>query len=109
MDFRLRKHIGAFIKKNHIKDHGFDRVAIAGGVKNTAFVVDQVELSHKLHHIHEVYLINHEDCGAYGTEGTFEKHKEDLLFAKEILQKKFKDLKITPLYLKLSGEFVTIA
>lgn len=108
MDFRLRKSIGAFIKSHNIKEYGFDRVAIAGGVKNTAFVLDQVELSRKLHHIHDVYLINHEDCGAYGAEGTFEKHKADLLLAKEIISRKFPKLNVTTLYLKLDGTMVDV-
>ena len=108
MDFRLRKSIGAYIKSHKIKDQGFDRVAVAGGVKNLAFVLDQVSLSHKLHHIDQVYLINHEDCGAYGEEGTFKKHKEDLLFAKEMITHKFKSLKVILLYLKLNGEFISI-
>ncbi len=47
-------------------------------------------------------------CGAYGEEGTFEKHKEDLLLARDILKQKFPNLKIVPLYLKLNGEFVKV-
>ena len=83
-------------------------MAVAGGVKNLAFILDQIELSVKLHGICEVYLINHEDCGAYGAEGTFEKHKKDLLFAKRIIGEKYPKLKIFPLYLKLDGEFLGV-
>ena len=83
-------------------------MAIAGGVKNLPFILDQVELSHKLHKIADVYLINHEDCGAYGEEGSFAKHKKDLLFAKRIIKEKFPKLNIIPLYLKLNGEFVKV-
>lgn len=107
MDFRLRKFLRSWTQKN-LDEAGFDRVAIAGGVKNLPFVLDQVELSYKLHHICDVYLINHEDCGAYGTEGTFAKHKKDLKFAKRILRQKFPKLKIVPFYLKLNGEFVEV-
>lgn len=106
MDFRLRKYLREWTTKTITG--GFDRVAVAGGVQNLGFVVGQVALSQKLHHIHEVYLINHEDCGAYGVEGTFEKHKQDLLFARQILAHTFPKLKIIPLYLKLNGEFVEI-
>lgn len=105
MDFRLRRYILKWTKS--IKG-GFDRLALAGGVKNLPFVLEQVELSHKLHHICEVYLINHEDCGAYSEEGSFAKHKKDLLFAKRILKEKIPDLKIVPLYLKLSGKFIPV-
>jgi len=107
MDFRLRKFLRAWASST-LDTGGYDRVAIAGGVKNLGVIVDQVSLSAQLHHIHEVYLINHEDCGAYGAEGTFEKHKEDLLFAQTIIAHKFPDVKIIPLYLKLNGEFVRV-
>ena len=106
MDFRLRKHLRGFTNK--MLKGGFDRLALAGGVKNLPFVLDQVELSYKLHHIDEVYLINHEDCGAYAAEGTFAKHKKDLKFAKKIIHQRFPKLKIVPLYLKLDGKFVKL-
>lgn len=105
MDFRLRKYLRNWSKKI---TGGFDRLALAGGVKNLPFVVEQIELSVKLHQISEVYLINHEDCGGYGSEGNFARHKKDLLFAKRILHHKFPKLKIVPLYLKLDGEFVNV-
>ena|SRR3989338_5902773 len=106
MDFRLRKNLRQWTTST--LTGGFDRVAIAGGVKNLPFILDQVELSHKLHKIADVYLINHEDCGAYGEEGSFAKHKKDLLFAKRIIKEKFPKLNIIPLYLKLNGEFVKV-
>ena len=56
----------------------------------------------------EVYLINHEDCGTYGAEGTIAKHKKDLAFTKKIIHQKFPKLKIVLLYLKLDGEFVKV-
>lgn len=107
MDFRLRKHLREWTIKV-LDQEGFDRLALAGGVKNLPFVLEQIALSVKLHHIDEVYLINHEDCGAYGEEGTFAKHKKDLLFAKKIIRQKFPKLKIVLYYLKLDGEFVTV-
>lgn len=108
MDFRLRKYLRNWTTQYTLLG-GFDRVAIAGGVKNFPFIIEQVELSVKLHNICEAYLINHEDCGAYGKEGNFEKHKEDLLLARDILKQKFPNLKIIPLYLKLNGEFIKIS
>lgn len=107
MDFRLRKFLRAWASST-LDTGGYDRVAIAGGVKNLGVIVDQVSLSAQLHHIKEVYLINHENCGAYGVEGDFEKHKEDLLFAKTIIAQRFPEMNVIPLYLKLSGEFVRV-
>ncbi|OGG15755.1 hypothetical protein A3D77_07835 [Candidatus Gottesmanbacteria bacterium RIFCSPHIGHO2_02_FULL_39_11] len=104
IDFRFQDFLTEWTKKT-FKKEGFDRVALAGGVKNLPFVIDQVDLSHKLHHIKEVYLINHEDCGAYGKEGNFQKHKKDLLKAKDEIAKKIPSLKVFLLYLTLSGKF----
>lgn len=107
MDFRLRKYLREWAIEN-LDEECFDRVEFAGGVKNLPFVLEQVELSYKLHHICEAYLINHEDCGAYGAEGTFAKHKKDLKFAKKIIRQKLPKLEIFLYYLKLNGEFVKI-
>lgn len=106
MDFRLRKHLRDWTTKN-IKG-GYDRLALAGGVKNLPFVLEQVELSKNLHGICEVYLINHEDCGAYGKSGNFRTHKKDLNFAKKIISQRFPELKIELLYLTLAGEFLSL-
>lgn len=43
--------------------------------------MSQIDISVKLHSIKKVVLTNHEDCGAYGAEGTEEKHRQDLLSA----------------------------
>jgi len=83
-------------------------VTIAGGVKNYSFVLEQIEISVRLHGTKEAYLINHEDCGAYGKTGTYKKHKKDLLFAKKIINDRFPTLKIFLYYLKLDGEFVRV-
>src|SRR3989338_8887517 len=77
IDFRFQDFVNDWIAKN-IPLHSHDRVAFAGGVKNLEAILGQIEISHRLHHIKKVVLINHEDCGAYGPEGTPEKHTEDL-------------------------------
>lgn len=106
MDFRLRTHLRKWTIDN-IKG-GFDRLALAGGVQNLPFVLEQIELSVRLHKTEETYLINHEDCGAYGASGSFKKHMEDLLFAKKVILQKFPDLKVFLFYLKLNGDFVDV-
>lgn len=105
IDFRFQKYLENFTGK---LSGGFDRVGLAGGVKNLQIIMEQIEISVRLHNISEVYLINHEDCGAYGVEGTFPRHKKDLKFAKKILKQRFLKLKVHLQYLKLSGEFVTV-
>lgn len=83
-------------------------MAIAGGVKDLNYLITQIEISVRLHHTKEAYLINHEDCGAYGETGNFNKHKEDLLLAKKTIEEKFPQLTIVPYYLKLNGEMIKV-
>lgn len=106
MDFRLRKYLNGWTDKNIIG--GFDLVTIAGGVKNCSFILEQIGISVRLHRIKEAYLINHEDCGAYGKTGTYKKHQKDLLLAKKMIAKKFPKLQVSLFYLKLDGEFVEV-
>lgn len=102
IDFRLQKYIEDWLHKNvGVKE--YDRVAWAGGVLDLDGVMKQLSISVRLHQVKKVILINHEDCGAYGEEGTLQKHKNDLLFAKRIIKEKFPKLIIVPLYLKLNG------
>lgn len=103
MDFRLQEMINKWIIKTIT--NGFDRVAIAGGVKNYSFILEQIAISVRLHKIKEAYLINHEDCGAYGKAGTYKKHQKDLLFAKKKINERFPTLAVFLYYLKLDGEF----
>lgn len=106
MDFRLGKYLQDFCNKN-IKN-GYDRVSVAGGVKNLPFILAQISISIQLHHSTEAWLINHEDCGAYGAEGNYPKHKKDLILAENKLKELFPTLKIFLYYLKLDGEFVKV-
>ncbi len=107
IDFRLQEAINNWISQN-FSPKTFDRVALAGGVKNLEVILTQIEIAKRLHHINKVVLINHEDCGAYGEEGTEEKHSEDLKTAKEKIQSQFPDLTVETYYLKLNGTFITI-
>lgn len=104
IDFRLQETINNWISQN-FSPKTFDRVALAGGVKNLDIILNQIEIAHRLHHIKKVVLINHEDCGAYRESGTPEKHAEDLKTAKQKIQSLFPELKVETYYLKLDGTF----
>ncbi|MBI3103627.1 hypothetical protein HYZ05_01680 [Candidatus Daviesbacteria bacterium] len=108
IDFRLQEAINKWIAEN-FKNGTFDRVALGGGVKNLDSIMGQIEIAHKLHHIKKVILINHEDCGAYGEEGTPEKHSEDLRNAKAKVNGKYPNLEVEAFYLQLDGTFESIA
>ena len=66
-----------------------------------------------LHHIEEVLLIAHRDCGAYGGSVAFrgpaeEKatQVEDLKLAAGVLKERFPNLNVTMYYAEIVGEFV---
>lgn len=107
IDFRFQKYINDWISKN-FRNGTFDRVAIAGGVFDLDYVLKQTEISHRLHHIQKVILINHEDCGAYGEAGTAEKHSTDLRTAGEEIKQLYPELKIEGYYLHLDGTFEAV-
>lgn len=107
IDFRLQEAINRWISQN-FKPHTYDRVALAGGVKNLETILDQIEIALRLHHIKKMVLINHEDCGAYGEAETAEKHAEDLKAAKAKVKEVYPDLEVETYYLHLDGTFEPI-
>lgn len=104
IDFRFQEYINRWILEN-FDSKSFDRVAIAGGAFDFDYVLKQVEISKRLHHIKKVILINHEDCGAYGETGTREKHAEDLKNATVKIKQQYPDLEVNIYYLHLDGTF----
>lgn len=108
IDFRLQDEIDKWIKKN-FKPKTYDRVSIAGDVKNLSEILDQVKIAHDLHKIKRVILVNHEDCGAYGKDGTFERHVHDLKNAETTVETLYPDLEVETYYLLLDGTFQKIS
>ncbi len=108
IDFRLQEDINKWISEN-FQPRTFDRVAFVGGVKNSETILGQINVAVRLHHIEKVVLINHEDCGAYGEEGTPQKHDEDLKMTKEKIKQTYPDLEVETYYLHLDGTFEQIA
>ena len=107
IDFRLQEAINNWISQN-FQSKTFDRVALAGGVKNLDAIMDQIDISVKLHHINKVVLINHEDCGAYGEMDTPEKHAQDLQNAKTKIKEKYPQMGVETYYLHLDGTFESV-
>lgn len=108
IDFRFQDYINKWIAEN-FQSKTFDRVALAGGVKNINIIMEQVDITHRLHHIKKAVLINHEDCGAYGESGTPEKHAEDLKNASEKIKQQNPGLEIQTYYLHLDGAFEMVS
>ncbi len=104
MDYRLQKYLNDWLDKNPGTGN-YDRVGIAGGVLDIYLVLKHIELSVRLHKIRRVILVNHEDCGAYGPAGTFERHRADLIEAERKIQALYLGLIVDKYYLKLDGAF----
>ena len=104
MDYRLQKSLNDWLDKNPGAGQ-YDRVAIAGGALDIYSVLKQVELAVRVHGIRKVILVNHEDCRAYGSAGTFERHKTDLIEAERKIHALYMNLIVEKYYLKLDGTF----
>ena len=104
IDYRLQGYLNKWLEGN-FPTQSYDRVAIAGGVNDVFYVIRQVDVAVRLHNIEKVILINHEDCGAYGEAGNYERHKSDLIEAKRKIETLFPDLDVKTYYLHLDGRF----
>jgi carbonic anhydrase len=110
IDFRFQSHIRKFLVDRGLENN-YDLVCLAGSVKNIDdFLLNQIKISSDLHHIEEIILINHQDCGAYGLEVTGdveqEIHSQDLKKAKEIISQTFPSIRaenISLYYFRLDG------
>lgn len=105
IDFRIQRSVEEWARKN-LGEKQYDRVALAGGVKNRDVILGQVDISVRLHGIKKVVLMNHEDCGAYGQEGTLEKHREELRATRLALAAAHPTLDIETYYVKLDGSVI---
>ena len=107
IDFRFQKFIREWTDKE-LAGKSFDMVGFAGSTKDLDTVMNQIDISVRLHEIKKLVLIHHEECGAYGVESTPERHEADLKKAREAVLAKFPDLQVDLYYLKLDGTFESI-
>lgn len=107
IDFRFQEYINNWLRVN-FKPGTYDRGAFAGAAKSLETILDQVNVAHRLHHIKKAVLINHEDCGAYGEEGSKEKHSKDLNEAAEKVKAQIPGVDVESYYLHLDGTFERI-
>lgn len=108
IDFRLQDALRSFLEKQKLLGTT-DVVALAGGMQEIAraerpeqtTTFRQVQISHDLHQIKEVLLVNHTDCGAYGGRDAFadrstemERHTDDLRTARAVISRAFPELAV---------------
>ena len=108
MDYRLQKFLHPWILRRFGADN-FDIISLAGGVHDYEMVLKYVQLAVQIHSIKQVVLINHEDCRAYGRDGTYKRHKHDLMDAEQKIEALFSDLDVETFYLHLDGTFELIS
>lgn len=117
IDFRLGKPLKKYLEEKGLLGN-CDLASLAGSVKNLLspkedsdrdFVLRQIEISSNLHHIQEVILINHTDCGAYGQSSNFGSSQEEREFhikemekGKELIQRKFPGIKVSLVLAKIN-------
>lgn len=117
LDPRFRKQHNQFIEEE-LGFEKFDAYVFPGGPRvllqdatREAFLDNIEKVSLGLHHVPEVILIAHRDCGAYGGSKAFAtkeeeraKQETDLKIARNILKQKFFELEVKMYYLEIVGE-----
>lgn len=104
MDFRFQKCIEQW-EKDHLDDYAFDRISLGGACFDFFAILKQIDISVRLHDIKKVIIINHEECGAYGEAGTYERHQLDLKAAEEKIERLYPQLDVETYYLHKDGTF----
>ena len=107
MDYRLQKFLQPWITVRFGYDN-FDIISLGGSVHDYEMVLKYLQLAVQAHTINTVCLINHEDCRAYGREGTYKRHRHDLLDTASKIHALFPDLLVETFYLHLDGTFELI-
>ena len=117
-DFRLHESLANFFAEQKLDGDGADIIRVGGAIKSLSrpkeardreFLLEQLNVAYALHGVRQFYLINHEDCGAYGLEDVVDSpeelatHREDLRVAKVLIQNRFPDTEILTYFMKLSG------
>jgi carbonic anhydrase len=124
IDFRFLTAERYFLKNKNLTDE-YDWTALAGAsLSITGFphkadaeaFWDQLDISHKLHHINKVIIIDHQDCGAYAMmidanlskdpERELQVHTDYLSRAYSSIHSRYPELKIELYFATLNpGEF----
>lgn len=119
MDFRFAETLFNYLKELQLLGNA-DVVGWAGSAhpffqpEDMSFVMKQVRLSHKLHGITEVHIVQHMDCGAYGGSTVFsdrynEQHvqQDQIAQARLVIQKEFPSLDVIGHFLTINDDGTT--
>jgi hypothetical protein len=119
MDFRFHGHLEELVELEGLDEDRADVIRVAGSAKNLVRpedprdrerLIEMLQTSYDLHHARQFYLVNHEDCGAYGPEviadddDEIEVHRGDLRRARDLLAERFPDVEVICCFVWLDGE-----
>jgi carbonic anhydrase len=119
MDFRLHESLANFLAEQELVADKADIIRVAGAIKSLAqpqesrdreFLLEMLNVAYDLHGVRQFYLINHEDCGAYGLEDVPDSeeelatHRHDLEAARDLIKAVFPDVEVLTYFMWLSGE-----
>lgn len=119
IDFRLHEPLTSFLTDQKLDRDGADIIRVAGAIKSLSrpkeardreFLLEQLRVAYELHGVRQFYLINHEDCGAYGLEDVVDSpeelaiHRDDLRVARVLLKDRFPDTEVYTYFMLLSGK-----
>lgn len=127
MDYRLVDDLVTFMNEKGLKDN-YDHVVLAGaslGVVSDKFADwhdtfwQHLDVAIKLHHVEEVVVVDHRDCGAYKlalgadavatTEGENDVHAATLAAFAAQVHDRHPDLKVETFLMSLDGKVEAVA
>ncbi|MEK7158533.1 MAG: carbonic anhydrase, partial [Patescibacteria group bacterium] len=117
IDFRFHRDLDQWMDEQGLTKN-YDHVAIAGACKSLvapevdrdrSFLLKQISISASLHNISQVFLMNHEDCGAYGGKKAFagnqeeaSRHIQEMATAQKIIAETHPGLQIKKIYARIN-------
>ena len=119
MDFRFHDSLAKFLAEQELVEAGADIIRVAGATKSIAqpqqsrdrdFLLEMLTVSYDLHGVRRFYLINHEDCGAYGPEEVPDSeeelaiHRDHLRRAKALLKSLYPKVEVLTYFMWLNGK-----
>ena len=93
IDFRFVSKVRDFLANKGLKED-YDLVTVPGASLGIEKVTDSISISLRLHEPENIYIFDHEDCGAYGEGNSLESHIKNLKNAKELLTQHYPDEKV---------------
>lgn len=102
IDYRFVTQSRKFKENQGLTDK-YDLLAFPGASKNIHQVFDAIKISNRLHKPKKIVIMDHEDCGAFGSSDSKLEHVKSLRKAKKLLNIQFPKIPIELFYIKFSG------